>query len=242
MKKHLSILFLTAALALPAGAASITWAASFDNGFSLANGTDLSQGSLIRLGYFYNSGSGLQLTDAQILALAGNPTQLNTFFKEAASTSIGANVGADGHFSRSSEVDTTTLSLAGKQMYLWVFNSSTLNAATQQGVFYWSITNTTTNPDAAPFAPGLLWSFPTDEPVAGSTTVDITDLTTGNGLALASGARIPIGGFGTGTSNLSGAPNFNLAVIVPEPSTAFLGLLGVATLLGRRRRASTAPR
>jgi hypothetical protein len=126
-------------------------------------------------------------------------------------------------------------------MYLWVFNSSTLNTATQQGVFYWSISDTTTISDSD--APGLRWSFPTDE-VAGTTSIELSDLTNSAGNALAGGAHVVIGGFGTGNSDATTAPNFNLAVIaVPEPSTAFLGLLGgMAMLVRRRRRASFPPR
>ncbi len=234
MKKYLSILFLAAALAAPAGAAEITWSAGADNGLSLANGTDLNQGSLIRLGTFYDSGTSLQLTDSQISALASNPTQLNTYFKQAASGLIGADFGVNGHFNIQSSVNTSALNIAGAQMYLWVFNASTLTTATQQGIFYWSISNTTAIPDGAS-SPGLRWSFPTDDVIAGSTMIDLTDLTIGTG-TLASGARIVVGGFGTGTSDTTTAPNFNLAVIVPEPSTAFLGLVGGMALLVRRRR------
>jgi hypothetical protein len=243
MKKYLHILFVAAALAVPAGAATINWAAGLDNGFSLANGTDLSQGSLIRLGYFYDSSNSQQLSDTQIRALANTPTLLDTYFKEAANTFIGANFGVAGHFSADSTVDTSALNIAGAQMYLWVFNTGAVNTATQQGVFYWSSLNTSTNPDGTPLAPGLRWSFPTDDMVPGSTSIDLTDLTTNDGSALASGAHVVIGSFGTGTSDATFAPNFNLAAMaVPEPSTAFLALAGGVTMLVRRRRTSTTQR
>jgi hypothetical protein len=240
--KQFALLTLTAAaLAASSRAATIDWAAGIDNGVSLANGTDLpsSSGSLVRLGYFRDSSTGLQLTDAQIVALSGTPSLLNSYFVEAATGTIGSGFtpAIDGHFSLSSTVDTSSsgLNLAGLQMYVWILNAATLTAATQQGIYYWSITDTTTNPDSTPLAPGLRWSFPSQDPVPGSTTIDLTDLTAGDS-TLASGARIVVGSFGTGTSEASGAPNFDLAIIVPEPSTATLIAMGGAFILRRRRQ------
>ena len=117
------------------------------------------------------------------------------------------------HFIASATVDTANLGVVGKQMALWVFNASTLAAATQQAILYWDISNTATNPDSTATAPGARWAFP-----SGTTSVDITDLTTGS-TALAAGARVVIGTFPTGISDISDAPNFGLATISAPPST-----------------------
>ena len=97
MKKFPAILTIAATLTLSASAADIDWAAGIDNGLSLAggaDGTNLAPGSLLRLGYFRDSTTLLQLTDSQILALSSTPSLLNASFVEAASGAVGDGVDA----------------------------------------------------------------------------------------------------------------------------------------------------
>src|SRR5207249_2341629 len=110
MKKLLILLSALLALLVAHGqAATVNWSAGINNGLSLANGTNLSAGSLVRLGYFCTSGTGAQLTDAQIQALANSPATLNNNFVEVASTTIGSGVGSvAGHFAASSTADTSS--------------------------------------------------------------------------------------------------------------------------------------
>src|SRR5436309_3551553 len=120
MKK---LFILIVALAATAHAATVNWSASIDNGLSLADGTNLAAGSLVRVGYF--ASGGVQLTDAQIQALASSPGTLNNSFVEVGTTTIGSGVGSiAAHFDAVSTADTDTLGVAGKQIYVWVFNAS----------------------------------------------------------------------------------------------------------------------
>lgn len=215
--KHFLSLFLPLVLGLSsASAATVNWSAGIDHGFSSSGGAELPIGAVVRLGWFRDSGTGVQLTDAQIQALAGSPTALNNSFVEAASSTIGSGFtpALASHFAASSTIDTGTsgLNLVGKQMYVWVLNAASVGAASEHAVLYWDISNTATNPDGSPQAPGVRWSFPGQDPVPGSTTVDLTDLTTGTG-GLAAGAKLLIGSYPTGTSGTSSAANFGLATL-----------------------------
>jgi len=215
MKSRLFSFILATGLAFQANAATINWSAGVDNGFSLANGSAAPIGSLVRVGWFRDSGTGIQLTDSQIQALAATPAILNTHFVEAASTAIGSGFSPAiaSHFSANSAANTGNggLAIAGRQMYLWVLNGP-LATATQQAIVYWDATDLATNPDSSPQPPGVRWVFPGEEPVPGVTTIELTDLTSGSG-ALAAGARVLVGGFPVGTSAETGAPNFGMAVI-----------------------------
>src|SRR5438094_2257114 len=150
MKKLLALFFLAVSCVTVSRAATINWSAAIDNGLSLVSGTNLPAGSLVRLGYFCQSGTGTQLTDAQIQSLASSPSTLNASFVEVGATTIGSGFSSTiaGHFAATSTADTSSsgLNVAGKQIYLWVFNASTLASATQHGIFYWLNTNTATNP------------------------------------------------------------------------------------------------
>jgi hypothetical protein len=221
MKKVLFLLATLAAFSASARAADVSWAAGVNHGFSLANGTALNAGALVRLGYFKHATTGVQLTDAEILALVNTPSTLDTHFVQAASASIGSGLGPSnpaGHFAASNTVDTgaSGLNLAGKQMYLWVMNSGSPATATEHAVLYWTMTDTTTNPDGGT-EPGPRWIFPVQEPVPGSTAVDLDDLTTGSG-ALAAGARLVIGSYPTGTSPTTAANNFGLTAVSSAPT------------------------
>ena len=193
-------------------AATVNWSAGIDHGFSVVGGAQVQAGSLVRLGHFRDPGTGEQLSDTQIQALAGNPALLDASFVEAAASTVGTGLsGMAAHFTKASAVDTATLNLVGKQMYFWVLNAPTLGEATQQAILYWAISDDT-NPDATPTRPSLRWAFPAELPVPGTTGVDVTDLTAGT-TTLGTGARVVIGSFPTGTSSNTTAPNFGLAII-----------------------------
>ncbi len=194
-------------------AATINWSAGVNHGFSLQSGTGLTAGNLVRLGYFRDPSTGNQLTDVQIQALAGSPDLLDSRFVEAGSSLVGAGLGnITSHFSAVSAVDTASKGLSGKQIYIWILNAPTLGTATQQAILYWDIAETTSNPDATATKPSARWVFPTDIPVPGSTTIDITDLTTGTG-ALAAGAHVVVGSYPKGVSSTTTSANFGLGQI-----------------------------
>lgn len=218
--RFLFILCLSlACFARPLTAATLNWSAAIDHGFSQTDGTELPTGSLVRLGWFRHSVSGEPMTDADIQALAGVVSLLEASFVEVASTTLGSGLGGSvaGHFAASSTVDTsaTGLNVEGRQMYLWVLNAASIGTATQQAILYWSLSDTTTNPDGSADVPGTRWVFPMQGP-PGATTIDLTDLTTGTG-ALAAGARVVAGSYPGGTSSTTGAANFSLAEIVVTP-------------------------
>ena len=97
------------------------------------------------------------------------------------------------------------------QMYMIVANNASLAAATQFGLF--------TNTPAT--------AFPADTLAAGSTNFNV-NVFTALGVVAGAGSKI---------DNATGADTLRLVNVVPipEPSTALLGLLGVAGLIRRRR-------
>jgi hypothetical protein len=205
-------------------AATIAWGAGQDNGFSLSNGTELAVGNLVRLGHF-------SITDGQIQAFfsAGNIGALNSSFTEIAVAQIGDDFAVPSNFGKSSTPDTTAV--AGLQLYFWAYhssnNSSTANSiitALQMGIVYM---DKAINPS---------WAAPAQNPVPGSTAIDLSDLTNALGTALVSGANIVVGSFPTGTSTATGAPNVGLASIVPEPTSAALIMVGLLSFAARRRQ------
>lgn len=216
MKRLLCLLLPLLASLSAANAATINWSAGINHGFSGSSGTDLPAGALVRIGWFRNAGTGQQLTDSEIQNLASTPATLDASFVEAASSTVGSGFTPPlaAHFAVSSTVNTGSsgLNVVGRQMYLWVLNAASVAAATEQAILYWDITDTATNPDSSPQTPGVRWSFPGQDPVPGSTTVDLTDLTTGTG-SLAAGARLLVGTYPTGTSDTTSAANFGLAAL-----------------------------
>ena len=210
---------------LASHAATINWSAAIDHGLSSQSGAELPVDSIVRLGWFRDPTTNTPLSDAQIQAIAGSTTVLDAHFVEVGASTIGAGLtGISGHFSAVTGADTAALNLVGKQMYVWVLNATTIAAADQQAILYWDINDTTTNPDTAPAAPGNRWAFPAQAPIPGSTTIDLTDLTTGSG-SLATGARIVVGSYPKGTSGTTQAANFGLA-----PVTSALTINSNATL------------
>lgn len=217
-------------------AVNFTFDAAVSSGFALQDGTDLAPGSLLRFGTF-------SLSDVQIAANANDYSVLNAAFTEIATAIIGQ--GDPGGFGSNSDtrnaglfnadasgIDTSASgrNIAGLQLYYWVFNAATANAATQHGIFS-----------------STLWIIPDGNGFSNlALDTDIVDLTTGqSGATLAGSAVIPIGSFGPGVNTTgyaangnTGAVEFNLALIaIPEPAQ-IAGLFGVLALLGAfvRRR------
>ncbi len=211
----------TLALTLSAGQASqVTWGAYTSNGVGDASGTPLPIGDIILLGHF-------NLTDAQIAANGNNEAFLMANFVQYASAFVGDGAPAGpnpadnlGYWLANSNNSSNSLSIQNTQMYYWVFNASTTQAASQYGIF--------TNPTAAS------WKFPDDNAVPPTTITDLSDVQhTSQGILW--------GGYGTGTSKDAVSPLFNLKAFaaVPEPSTLALltvGLLGGAAAVRKARR------
>jgi hypothetical protein len=194
-------------------------------------GDDLLSGNFVLIGSF-------NLTDAQIQANAMNVAFLTSpanFIQYGVLHISDGYPGIAGVFTGTLTNNTTTLGIAGKQIYMMVIaatNNSTLAAAVssafQVGVFYQDKTAMSS------------WAFKAENAVPNTTSIDLSDLTVGDqGLALSPFAHVVVGSFGPDKSNtFPAASNFALASAVPEPSTAaLLGLAAVGALLRRRRNA-----
>ncbi len=194
---------------------AVSWSAATDNGFADASGIKLPAGSLLLVGAF-------DISDTTIQANFNNLAFLSSHFAPYGSSSIGTNVGgAPGFFFQNSSgnLDTTSpFAVAGNRIYIWAFNSASMGTATQQGIFTQTALSS--------------WLFPHESDIPNTTSVELTDLTTGDPGTLAAGADIVIGGFKQGSGNTT---DFNLAPI-PEPSTWVLVSLGGLALLYFRRR------
>jgi hypothetical protein len=201
---------------------SVSWHANIDNGLGTANGTDLAQGNLVRIGTF-------DIPDATIQQNASF-ANLDSHFIQYGTATIGEGTSAAAHWDKLTSGPTESppllagRDLAGKQIYIWAFNSAAGASATEQGIFYMSKSSNSE------------WQFPAFSDIPNQKVIDLTDLTDPAGTALIAGATKVWGGFGIGTSDTLGAPLFNLAA-VPEPSsyaTAF-GILCLGGALLRTR-------
>jgi len=229
MKKTLlSLCFIAASISSASAAALI--ADNYDSGLTLANGTTALANGRIRFGIF-------TISDSAIIANASNVSFLDTNFRAVVDYSGSINVGGTAGFFDSSTFGSsatyaggsttyggTTYDLssgattnvandiAGSNIYMWVLNNATLGSATQQAIF----------------SSTYSWAD--------------TDLTPDNNSSygtLASANTALIGSLGTGTDIGAAANSHSLATIaaIPEPSRALLGLIGLSSLLFRRRRA-----
>lgn len=236
MKKLLFALSAALVLGSSSHAASIVWGAAQDVFFADSLSAALRDNSFVRLGFF-NVG-----TDAtRDGIIAANATTfagiqfLDDNFVEFGSARIGDNVAdTPGYVADSDSANTKASAsiLGGKQMYIWVFKSTSdssainsVDTAFETGVFYLNKTNS------------AAWAFPTD-PEDGaplSSQIDLSDLTGPTGdSGLVTGATVVVGSHNAATS----PDSFRLATVVPEPGTAGLAVIGGLALLLRRRRYS----
>lgn len=174
-----------------AGAAQVSWGAAVSNGVGLADGTDLPAGDLVRLGSF-------NLTPAQIAANASNLPFLESHFVEFGRALIGdGNVAGDGvrhpaHWFANSTNSSDNLGIAGARIYYWIFNTVPGTTPNQIGIY------------TAPA--NSAWVFPADAQIPNTTSTDLSQVPHDS-------SGIIVGGFGVGTSDLSGSPLYNLAVV-----------------------------
>ena len=217
-------IIVISALGFNAHASSVVWGATEDNGFSQSSTAELPIGNLVRLGNF-------SLTNGQIQAFfsVGDIGSLTANFVEVATAKIGDGLNAPSNLAVTSTPNTSAV--AGLQMYYWVYaatnntsNATSMSTAFEMGIFYQDK------------AANSSWAFPVETPVPGSTTVDITQMTNLGANALVAGANVVIGSFPKGTSTAGSAPNFGLAPVVPEPTSAALLLVGLVSIAARRRR------
>jgi hypothetical protein len=195
-----------------AKADTIGWAAAATTGLQLADGTTaVPVGDFIAVGYF--ASGGIDRTDAQIASDSFATLQAN--FKQFGPGAIGDGTGVPGTFTETSS-NLDPLFNPPHRIYIWVVDNPVLASATQQAVI------------SAPGNPNWVWAVQPD----GVNSIDISDPLVAAIIGSAGAANDP---------NLTGngIPNaFNLAVIVPEPSTVTLVGLGLLGLLPIRRRRS----
>lgn len=201
-----------------ADAGTVVWA-----GFATSDGTDLGTGSLVRIGTF-------NLSNAQITANASNLSVLNSSWIALGDVYIGdgdpnSGVNEGLFFGSISAVNTTAQGInPGATLFYWVYNASTVNAATQQGLFSsttWLI----------PSGDGGGLDFSTLDTDLNNLTVGGAGSTLDNSIAF-----IAIGSAGLGTNAAQGGMDFQLAAI-PEPAhiAGWGGLLMLGFAFVRRR-------
>ena len=99
--------------------------------------------------------------------------------------------------------------VAGDRLFMWIFNSPVAATATQ-----WAIISN----------PSVAWT----RPVSGLTFTGID--------ASDAGTFVPVGALGSIAGGSGSGGDVILGIVVPEPSTYLLGLIGAGAMLAMRRR------
>ena len=205
-------------LVMSVQASTVGWGAAIDRGVGLSSPTTATTavlaGSLVRLGYYINTVTGLPLSNTEIQALASpanpnNKSNLDAAFRQYGQAQIGDGVGGEnGVWSASSS--NSQAQFGGRTAYYWILNAPSLGATTQYAIV-----------TAAQFV------FPADT-ATGQLTTDINQVT----------AQGIVVGEGFGTATIFGSPGVPVVKLapVPEPATAFLSVVGLAAIASRRRR------
>lgn len=200
-------LILAVSLNLGHAAITITGSAANSYNFALSNGAVLTDGGLFQIGFYSTAPSSSYF---QGLTAA---TQFETGWTSLASSSDNT-YGYAGLRSATADLANGVSTYTGKTLIMLVGNASTIASSTQVGVF----SNTG-------------WVIPANPTgdVPEAFGVDIQEVGT-----VAYFGSLSLG---TGAYPLEGAPNSaNLAVVIPEPSSASLLALGVAGLVALRAR------
>jgi hypothetical protein len=201
---------------LLANMTTANWGGQISNGVGTFDGVPLPNGSndLILLGSF-------DLTNVQITASGTDGSYLASHFTTFASAVIGQGdpggpgSASDGYWTGVSPASASDLGIQGNEIYYWVFNAPTMNAATEYGIY------------TAPANPS--WYFPDDSSLPQINTTDLSQVPHDI-------SGILWGSYGTGLSSNGTSPLYNLGA-VPETSTLFCGALcAVVVLLHALRR------
>jgi len=188
-------------------ALTITGATASSYNFALLNGNILTDGAIFQIGY-YNTA----VTTASFSGLTSG-SAFETGWTSLASSSANA-FDIAGLRSATADLATGVNTYEGKTLVMLVGNASTMSGSTQAGVFANSNWIAPVNPTGI---------TPTDY------AFDVSD----------AGTQALFGSLslGTGAYSSEGVVNSaNLAVIIPEPSSASLLALGMAGLVALRAR------
>ena len=198
-------------------ALTMTWGAGTDDSFVLASSTiptriDVPLNSAAVAGVFSSAVS------KSTFSAYTTAAQFLTGFTQLASSTIGNGTSLAGTFIGGGSIATGTDTYVGKQLYYIIGNASTIAASTQLGVFTkstWLIPTNPTGPTPSPFVTDI-----------NQVTNDASSILFGGYLA----------GGGMTISGSTRADAYQLAIIIPEPSSASLLALGVAGLVALRVR------
>lgn len=210
-------------------ATSITFSASGGRVVQDASGVQIANGDLVWVGTFANTSFSFNpsLSIATNIANIESGGGWNQFTLDSStsqpdsgvsnSVTIGGLAGGGrvlGTITDNNSGATKADFFNGKTVYLWVFNASSLGAATQMGIF----TATVASPNS--------WIFPNNA----NGVNDGTSLLIDSSSTMVAVGSVPVGS--VTSTNL---------ILVPEPSTwaALIGGVGFVSMLRRRRSAQS---